>query len=260
MWFHTACFEAAKTDSTANENVTASPDPAFTVNANGLYIAPMDMEVFAAKAMNDTITRARITSPSLRLLGLPEIFPLSQSATPTVANATCLFGDATPMIRQNDEFGVEVSNGASTVDTAFAALWLRRQRRPVPAGKRFTIRATSANTLVANAWTLGTLTLDQTPPVGDYAVIGMSCTCNDAFAARLVFPANTNFRPGVPCYYAITTFDLNDPFRGGKLGEWGRFHSVNIPQLEVFGVAAGAETPAVILDLVALGTGNGLAP
>lgn len=253
MYFHTACFEGAKTDSTNNENIPAKPDPAFTVNANSLYLAPTDMEVFAAKAMNDTITRARIVSPSLRLLGLPEIFPLSVSATPTVANATCTWMDNCPVIRQNDEFGVEASNGASTVDTAFAALWLRKSKRPVPAGKRFTIRATSTNTLVANAWTLATLTLDQTPPVGDYAVIGMSCTCNDAFAARLVFPKDTNFRPGVPCYYAVTTFDVLDPFRYGKLGEWGRFHSVNIPQLEVFGVTAGAETPAVILDLVSLG-------
>lgn len=252
MNFHLAAFESAKTDSTANENISAVADAAFARSIGNLYLAPDDMDVLAAFAMNDTITRARIVSPSLRQNGLPEIFPLTVAATVTLEGGYAKYGNYGPRIRKNDEFGIEASNGASTVDTAFGALWLWRKKMGVPAGARFTVRGTSAITLVANAWVLGNLTFDQTLPVGDYAVIGMRATCTNGVFSRLVFPMNTTWRPGVVCPPVVTTFDTDPFWRFGNLGEWGRFHSVNQPQVEVLGHTAGAQTAAVILDCVAL--------
>lgn len=150
---------------------------------------------------------------------------------------------------------MELSNGAATVDNATALLFLRRTYKPTPNGKRFSIRATSAQTLVANAWTLGGLTFDQTLPFGRYAVIGLAATCNDAHAVRLLFPRDQSYRPGVGCGETIAIRPEVDPFRSGEQGEWGRFESVNSPQLEILGGTAGAETAAVIIDLVRLDSG-----
>lgn len=252
MYFHTAGFAGAKTDSTANENIPAVADPTFNRTSGNLYLAPTNLKVFAALAANDTIARARITSPSLRQLGLPELYPLNIVAEPTVPVGLVEYGDTGPEIRQNDEFGVECSNGASTIDVAWAALWLRKRFMPVPSGKRFTMRATATITLVASAWALGTLTFDQTPPVGDYSVIGLHVFCADAWFARLVFPMDTSFRPGVVTQETLGAFMDSQPFRYGRVGEFGRFHSVNLPQIEVLGHTAGAEAVAAYIDMVQL--------
>lgn len=253
--FHLAAFSGAKTDSTANEAIPRCSDGALSVSGSNNYLSPDNLSIFAALVYNDTITRARIVAPSLRNEGLPEIFPLNPTFEPS-ANFRYAYWDKNgPSLRKDEEFGVECSNGASTVDIATALLFLRRTFKPVPNGKRFTLRATSTQTLVASAWTLGGLTFDQTLPFGKYAVIGMAATCNDALAARLLFPRDQSYRPGVGCGETIAIRPEVDYFRCGQQGEWGRFESVNSPQLELLGGTAGAETAAIILDVVRLDSG-----
>lgn len=252
MNMHLAAFAAAKTDSTANETVTAVPDPVLPVTANGGFLMPQDMRVIAASAMNDTITRARLSVPSLRTLGLPDIYPVAQIAANTVVDAYARWGESGPMLRKNDEVIAQVSNGASTVDTAFVSMLLRRVYMPVPPGPRTTLFASKSITLVAKSWVLSPLTFDQIPPVGEFSVVGMSAYGTNGVFARLVFPQNTTYRPGCLCYSAVTKFDAFPFFRFGNLGEWGRFFAVNLPQIEVLGDTAGAQTISVELDVVQL--------
>lgn len=253
---HLACFSGAKTDSTANEAVPRVSDSALSTSGSSNYLSPDNLEIVAAFAYNDTISRARVVAPSLRNEGLPEIFPLNVLAEPSANFRVCHFGQGAPRLRKDEEFGVECSNGASTVDRAMIGLVLRRMFKPVPAGRRTTIRGTSTQTLVQSAFTLGGMTFDQSLPFGRYAVIGMACTCNDAHAARLVFPRDQSYRPGVPTGETISIRPEVDYFRCGQMGEWGRFESVNMPQLEILGGTAGAETAEVILDIVRLDAGE----
>jgi hypothetical protein len=250
MRWHLSCFGGAKTDSTNNEAIPAPGDPAFNRVSTTEYLAPADLEVFAMYAGNDTITRARLVTPSLRTLGLPEIYPLNVTAAPALPLAVDFRPNDPVRIKMNDTFSVEASNGASTVDTAFAALAIRKQFWPVPAGSRTTLSGTAAQTLVANGFSFGTITFDQTPPVGNYSVIGMSCVCASAWFARLIFPMQSNWRPGVIVGATAAAFEYRQAFRHGNVGEWGRFHSVNLPQLEIFGNTAGAQTPRVYIDVV----------
>lgn len=258
MSFHLCFFSGAKTDSTANQNVPAVTDQGLNTSSNARYFAPDNVSVFAAQAINDTISRARINAPSLRNEGLPEIFPLTVAAAQATEPLVCEWGDEGPRLRRDEEFGVEASNGASTVDLAHALLWIRSMRKPVPPGKRMTIVATSTQTLIASAYTLGGLTFDQTLPVGTYAVIGMAAVCNDAACARLVFPRSGTLRPGCPTSPTVGRLDARQIFRSGRQGEWGRFTHVTPPQLEIGGIVAGAETATVILDLVQV-EGSGMA-
>lgn len=252
MNFHLAAFASAKTDSTANETVTAVADPALPTTANGGFLMPQDLQCIAGQAMNDTITDARFSVPSLRTLGLPYIDALLQTATMATGDKYASWKDTGPLFRKNDELIAQASNGVSTVKTAFMAAWLRRAYLPVPPGPRTTLTITKSITLVAKQWVLSPVTFNQIPPVGDYAVVGMHAWCTNGVFARLVFPTNTTWRPGCPCYQALTTTDARPFFRFGNLGEWGRFHSVNLPQVEVLGDTAGAQTFNAVLDLVML--------
>lgn len=248
--FHLAGFGGAKTDSTNNQNVPAAPDNALTLSANNRYISPDNVKVFAAICMNDTVARARITAPSLRNIGLPEIYPLLVAATPTGDPKYAYWDTYGPMIMRNEEFGVEASNGASTIDFAVAGVWFRNRVDPVPPGPRLTVVGTSTQTLVQNNWTLGGITLDQVLPVGRYSVIGMHCTCTAAAFARLVFPRGGTWRPGVQATATVGGFNQAGWFRSGEQGDWGQFDQIAQPQVELFGTTAGAQTATVILDLV----------
>lgn len=252
MRWHLACFAGAKTDSTANEAVPIVSDPVLTPFSTTQYLLPFDCQAFGLVAANDTITRARLVTESLRTLGLPEIFPLNVVAEPTLPIGIDWRLADPVKLRRNDSISIQCSNGASTADFAWAAAYLRRQYFPVPAGPVTTLTGTSAQTLVANAYTLGGITFDQTPPVGDYAVIGMKVVCADAWFARLVFPADQSMRPGVVTGETVAGWEYTQTERHGRLGEWGRFHSVNVPQLEILGHTAGAETARVYMDVVQL--------
>lgn len=252
MNFHLAAFAAAKTDSTANETVTAVADPALPTTQNGGFLMPQDLQCIAGQAMNDTVTDARFSVPSLRTLGLPYIDPLLQTATMATADKYAKWRDSGPLFRKNDELIAQMSNGVSTVDTAFMGAWLRRAFMPVPPGPRTSLTVSATVVAVAKQWVLKPLTFAQIPPVGDYAVIGMHAWMTNGVFARLVFPANTTWRPGCPCYQSLTTADAFPMFRFGNLGEWGRFHSVNLPQIEVLGDTAGSQTFNAVLDVVML--------
>jgi hypothetical protein len=253
MAMHLAVWSGAKTDSTANEAAPAVADNVLTRTANGnQYLAPFNGLILMGFALNDTITRARYNYPSMRNLGLPEIFPVTALAEPSADFQVFRPGMNGPRFRKNEELGAESSNGASTVDTIHIGALLCDVMKPVPAGTRFTVTGTAAQTLIASAWTSAAVALDQTLPFGRYAVIGMAATCNDGIAARLIFPNSDGFRPGVPVGETNIITDYEQSGRYGAWGEWGRFEQTAPPQLEVLGGTAGAETPRVYLDLVAL--------
>jgi hypothetical protein len=129
-------------------------------------------------------------------------------------------------------------------------IWLMDKLEPLPAGNIFTVRATGTTTLVANAWTNGTLTFSQQLPEGDYAVVGMYAQSAGLQAARLVRPGYA-WRPGCPGSDADG--DVSPPrFRNGGLGTWLTFNHRNPPSVDYLSnVADTAET--VNLDLIKIG-------
>lgn len=250
---HLLAYSGAKTDSTANEAASAIQDNVLTRTANGnQYLLPWDATVLMAFAYNDTITRARLNYPSYRDVGLPEIYPLNALAEPSANYNVWYPGWNGPRVKKTEELGADSSNGASTVDTIHIGVLIGDAPAAIPAGRRFTVRGTAAQTLVASAWTSAAIALDQVLPFGRYGVIGMRVTCNDAICARLIFPNQLGYRPGVPCGETIAIDDPRQIGRAGQFGLWGTFEQTAPPTLEVLGGTAGAETPAVILDLVEL--------
>lgn len=247
---HLLAFAGAKTDSTNNENAPAVADQGINSSSNGRFILPADVRAVYATIMNDTITRARLTAPSLRNEGLPEIHPVTVSNAPATNPIGAYWGEQGPLVRKNEEFGLESSNGASTIDRVHSLVLIRDRVEAVKEGRRMTIFGSSTITLVQDAWALGTITLDQTLPVGRFQVIGMHAWGTNCYGARLVFPRNGFWRPGCPAAIAVGGFEQWGAFRAGRLGAWGEFDQVAQPQLEAIGHTAGASTISVYLDLV----------
>lgn len=249
---HTLAFGGAKTDSTPNEAAPGVVDPGWTLNAQNRYISPMKLKVVAGVAMNDAITACRINAPSLRNLGLPELYPTTVSNVPAVSPAIAYWGANGPEIQPTEAFGLDSSDGVATVKRIHAGLWVRNSFEPVPAGKRFTITGTSAQTLLLDAWTTNTITLSQELPFGTYGVIGLGIVCATCYLGRLVFPGNTYWRPGCTAVATYGQFDQRDLWRNGAQGLLGTFVSTQPPQLDLIGNTAGAQTATVFLDLVAV--------
>jgi hypothetical protein len=231
-------------------NLTPVTDPLVTVTANNRVIFPEDYWVAAANLMVVDGSRARLNTPQMRLVALPELYPIKitaeQGANPQVVGP--LWG----MVRipKNDEVGIDVSRAGAGAGDCYAALWVSPRYTPAPQGPVYTVRCTSTITLTVGTWAAGLLAFDQTLPYGRYAVVGMQATCGDAMYARLTFPGQTQFRPGVPCVEAVSSYINPQVFRFGNFGLFGSFDSTAQPGIEVLGHTAGSEAGVYLLDLV----------
>lgn len=246
-----ACYASVAQDA-ALTNLTPVTDPLVTIQ-NSRFIFPSNVEIGAVLVNVPDGSRARINTPSLRNIALPELYP----AKITAENGTNppLVGPmwGTLRIPQNDEFGIEVSRAGAGAADSFAGIWYAPGRTPAPQGPIITMRATATIVLTVGTWVAGALTFDQSLPYGRYAVVGMTAIVGDAMFARLAFPGQTQYRPGVPVVEAYGSYVNPQVFRMGAFGLFGQFDSTAQPLVEVLGHTAGSEAGVYLLDLIKIG-------
>jgi len=225
--------------------MTAVADPHVRVSGDDIWIPDALPFLAGYIAMAAALTAARIESPTLRTLTPIDVAPLDLAAEPSTPAA---YID----LRANPKLigGGEALNVKATVSAAARALALAvlcdGPIAPV-AGEIFTIKATAAATLVANAWTNAAVTFAQSLPKGTYQVVGMRAQSAGLIAARLVFPGYA-WRPG--CIGADAYSDLvHEAFRGGRLGIWGSFEHDVPPTVDFLSISADT-TEEVWLDLI----------
>lgn len=248
--FNLVAFFKSVAQDAALDNITPVSDPLVTISANNRVIFPEDYQVLAAHGNLPDATRFRLNTPSMRIIALPELYPFKPSAAAGTNPPLVLPGDTAIRIPRNDECGLDVSRGGAEAANCYAGLWVAPRRMPAPVGPIYTMRATASLTLTAGTWVGGTLTFDQILPFGRYAIVGMQATVNDGMYARLTFPGQTQYRPGVPCVEAVGDYINPQVFRYGAFGLFGYFDQTAQPGIEVLGDTAGAETPVILLDLV----------
>lgn len=248
--FNLVAFFKSVAQDAALDNLTPVSDPLVTISANNRIIFPEDYQLLAAHANIPDGSRWRLNTPSMRVIALPELYPFKTSAA-AGANPPLVFpGDSAIRIPRNDEAGYDVSRAGAGAANVFAAMFVAPRRMPAPSGPIYTMRATASLTLTAGTWVGGTLTFDQILPFGRYSIVGMQATVNDGMYARLTFPGQTQFRPGVPCVESVGEYINPQMFRYGAFGLFGSFDQTAQPGIEVLGDTAGAETPVIQLDLV----------
>lgn len=249
MTFHVAGWSAS-VDQAAVAAIAAMADPSLTVSGNNIQIPDFASMLVGAFGIGVNLTRFQLQSPSLRRVINYEVSPLNYLATPS--NPPC-FTDLMynpiqlDVSEQMQAYAAEDGVGATRMN-AFVLLGdgkVEQVSQPI-----FTVRVTSATTLVAFTWTNGALTFDQVLPVGNYGIVGARFSSAGLLAFRFLLQGQTP-RPG-------SIGQINERLitpagsRYGAWGLWGVFNSTTPPTVDFCSSSADSAEVGEI-DLVALG-------
>ncbi len=264
---------AAAAAGATNVDFAAATDSDFT-QRNGHYTFTERYSLAAMAAVGASVIRGRLQSPTLNGLGELVLFGANRSATVPSNPYVEPFFSRPLTIPVNEEFQVQYSNnlGAAT-EVENVLLWLITEdwnsNLPQPAAKPFdytgVFRATATVTPTANAWSgPQAISLSQSLRNGVWAIVNTWVQGTNAFAFRWVFPKyklyqGRKLRPGGLIQNAIGDVPALNWREGGRIwGEWGRFHTFELPQIDLFGITAASITYQIFMDMVYLGTDLGL--
>lgn len=245
--FHLACY-AGSVDATANTQLAGVVDPVLSrsVTSNA-YIFQEKYKCVAGVYIGTTALRARLNSPTLRQVNPPFFRPTIAAAKPASLSEIAWFADQPFTIPALEEVAPEVTSGTGATERATFLLWITQGLVPPPPGQIYTARATAAITAVANTWTLGSFTLDQSLPSGNYALVGAECISTTCLGFRFAFP-NQLFRPGSIGQSAVGSV-MDWRLQTRRLGTWGTFVNTAPPLIELF-CTAGDTAQEIYLQLI----------
>jgi hypothetical protein len=245
--FHTCAYYVSLAG-TANTNVTPVQDDVLTI-ANAHFLPQSDMDIIYAYAGCALLDRARIVSPTNRVITLPFIRPVQLTASPASPPAIADYTENPFRIRGLEELSVEASATGAGPGDAYAVLGLQRNYEPVPRGNIFTLRGASTTASVQATWVSTAMTWADQLPEGLYAVVGGTVVAATGIAFRLIFEGQVE-RPGALQTILATGADWSRQYKGG-LGIWGRFRPTAMPTVQVLNNAAVAAHTAY-LDIMRL--------
>lgn len=258
--FELLAYSKASGGASADQDMVAAVDPDYSTRSSH-YIFTEQYKMIAAAFLSATALRANLKVPTWNAISLFNIWPVMANATVPSPPSVMWLLDNPPPVPMNEEFQIQQTDNASETGRAYIWIAPANWNANLPAGSMtICVRATVTFTTTTNAWG-GPIALnfEQSLRGGVYSVIGaqVQCTAGDAF--RLIFPRarmynGRKMRPGWLCQSAIGDIEeprlLMTPF---ALGEWGRFHTFEPPQFEVFASTGGSRTMEVRLWLVYLG-------
>lgn len=225
---------------TADTQLTGLVDPVITRSqTSGLYILQQRLMLLAALGMSPTANRVKLSSPTLRQVNIPYMRPILAAQRPDERCGLAWFADQPFMLPALEELGPLFTSDVNPgPETAYFLAWIADSIQPIPAGPVITVRATSSSAATAGAWTLMNITLEQSLPNGNYALVGTEHYSTTAIAHRWAL-FNQVFRPGM---ISQQTVGAQQDFRltTRRLGLLGTFNNTTIPQAEVLCTAADA--------------------
>jgi hypothetical protein len=248
-------------------NVKANPvsDTTFFDKNNGfIYTEQWSIAALFAKAPQLTLARSNV--PKLNSINRHQIHPLNLSATVSTPTPIQDMRKEPLALSLNEPVAWEISDtNAAGEDALIHQIivppdWTMELP---PHLQRMTVRAQGAVIKVANAWSAEVAITfpDQDLRGGVYSIVGAQAILTGVTAFRFVLTRQPEsqgrfLRPGAICMEALSGID--HPMFHSGMGEWGRFHSFELPKVQVIGNAAGAATLELRLDLLYLGEDSGL--
>lgn len=264
MHFHLSAYSESL-GSVTNSDVNVVADDVLPVN-NSHLILTEQYNLIAAWAFGANLSRIRFGNVALTQLGQNHIHPIEVSAT--VPDDPAIWDkriDPMPL-PMDEEITLEATTSAVGPAQHGAVLWLATPQwnQNLPRGiDRFISRATVVIAAGSETtWTaLATPAFDRALYNGSYAVVGCNMVAANALAFRLRFPdqpsiGGKQLRPGALVQDTLALAPW--PANFGGLGEWGRFHTFSLPQVQVLADSAGG-TYDMYFDLVYLGRGREIA-
>lgn len=230
------------------DNIAALSDTKYFVTGDDFRVPQDYNKVVGVYAVGASMTRARLSSPSLLKKAPYEIMPLDQSAEPASRPPFVDLSKNPIQLTTAEALNALTTNTATGGDDQTVMVWLANESiRPVENQEVFTVRATGTTTAVADTWTNGAMTLDSDLDPGTYALVGAKAFGATMIACRFIFTKD-DARPGVIASDAITDID-EEMFRHGRLGEFGRFEHDTPMRFEIY--CAAADTAQTFdLDIV----------
>ena len=238
-------------DSATLVNVAAIADPNQTVNGDNVRVPDKFNKIGAVYALGPNLTQIELQAPSLLKRLNPNFRPLDLAAEPSSPTPLTNMFDNPLSLKTGENLTALAAEDAAGASRATVMVFLvEGALAPIKGSEVITVRATGTTTLVANAWSNGTITLDDNLEEGTYALIGARGEAAGLQAFRFVFKGQSP-RPGAIGYDAASDLE-NTIFRKGGLGEWGRFTQDNLPTVDYLSNSADtAETLWLDLQKVA---------
>lgn len=237
----------------ALEALNAVADEHITVSGDDITI-PIGLDhVLAIQGTGNRLTRAFLSSPSLRRMWLEDLQPFTAMGGLVPMRGTVSLidykEDPIPLVAS------EKLNAIAECDAEGACIVAFLGDGPITPvhGDIRTLRATAAITTEVGVWKSGPLSLSQTLPAGRYQVVGMRPVSELGIAARLLFVGQWA-RPGSVCTSSLAGINAQ-AFRRGKFGAFGEFEFDQPPQMEVLGGGVELEQE-VFLDLIQIRAGR----
>lgn len=245
--------------------LSAVPDPEFSNRGTTpAFILSEDYDVLFNAIFAASVTDARFDIARVNAIAKHHIYPINRFATiPTNPNIQDM-RDYPLKLPTFEQLIAQASNnlGSSTEPcTLFTGIAPRGTTRMLPSGeRRIQLAFTGAVTGVAGAWSsLGNLTFAENLASGWYSVVGCNIFDAGTLAFRMVFARPENYqgrklRPGGFAQEALGNIPWG-PQMGG-LGLWGKFHSQEPPQLEIYANASASSAQVGIMDVIFHGAGS----
>jgi len=249
MTFHVAGYTADVVTATLT-TLTPITDQILNIQ-NGRFLPREDLDLIFAASMATDIQRSRLLNPSTRQITNPYIRPLINASVPPNDPSVADYRDNPFTIKGVEELEADSYNDAAVgPERTTTVIGLRKQYVMPNRGDIYTMRGTGATALTANVWTDVPITWADTLPVGNYDILGLVGISANCQAARLIL-GGQEYRPG-----SIGSTDVSnrthEMFRRGRLGVWGRFNTIDLPQVQFLANAADA-TQEVYLDIMRVG-------
>lgn len=238
-------------------DMPAATDTEFS-QRNSHYIFSEDYNILAAMTTGATVTRVQSNIPHINYINPHLIYPVNPAVTIPTNVQVDDYRSYPFRLPQNEEIAWQVSDSASEQANLFTWIGTPDWNMNLPRGiQRLTMLATASVVCTANAWSLPvTITITNTVRGGVYAILGAECVAAATLAFRINFPRRRLYmgRKTHPGSMATQTFGLI-PNRLGRnwLGEWGRFHTFELPQIEAWANASATVTHTLYLDVAYLG-------
>jgi len=235
---HLAVYTSNITNGSVLLQVTQLADAILPPLNNGFQVMPDIPNLLMTAGVGTNLTRFQLTSGSIR-----KMFPwdFEQVNVGTLIGAPARYHDFTlnpiplDLNEELDAFCVQSNAGAQR---EYVAVWLSDGPVAQRNGRIQTIHGTLSTTLVANAWTGGTITLDNGLDGGTYAIVGARAFSAGGLFFRFIPRGGGN--PKRPGGFMSQARDALPPpgQRYGGWGEWLRFTNIAVPQVEFLSISA----------------------
>jgi hypothetical protein len=246
-----------------NFDLTALPDADFS-QRNGHYVFTEPYQLLGATNVGANDILADLLCPTWNAIGKMNVFPSLETAAFSSAAYLDLRADVPPKLPLNEEFQFQTSNNAGVAvrSNGFVILGTADWNRNLPQGiLPILVHGTASVTGVGNSWSGPfPVVFEQSLRGGVYSIVGADAVIAGGIAFRIVFPrqklySGRKLRPGNGLLGGVgNTPPLNGQLQSRYWGEWGRFHTFEPPQIELWMNAGGAVTVNWWWQLIYLGT------